>query len=228
MMYYPDSICPACKVELRHHDENQVVECWNTIGITERSAAMIQSLKTAGKVAANFGTQTFDTLNEDITSLKPKAWLDAIDWYRSESNGLILHGTPGTGKTHSARCVMYDAIFDDKSVIEVTAHKMLHKGMQYGAESYGDALSRAYLLLIDDIDKAVWNNRSTTFLWTILNDREMRGNRTIITTNVEKSKFRDIFADGDAENGSIVESMLQRLHPITTIEFKGESVRGIV
>jgi DNA replication protein DnaC len=226
--YYSDSVCPVCKVELGYHDEDQADICWSQMKSEDQKKSAISALKSLGDLSHSFGTQRFDALNEVVVLYNPDAWFDADKWLGSDSKGLYLHGEPGTGKTHAARCILNQALDDGLPVMEISAHKMIRCGQRFDSESTMKRIASVDILLIDDIDKAIWNDKSIAILWELLNDRDDRGCRTIITTNVPSDKFRVIFADGHSGNGSVIESMIQRLHPIKTIAFNGISVRGMV
>ena len=111
--------------------------------------------------------------------------------------------------------------------MEITAYKMLrHEALFQNYEK--SKFETPQLLLIDDIDKAEWNTKSLNYLWSLLNERSNNGCRTIITSNVKPDNLRSVIGAGSEGNQSTVESAMQRLHPITTIEFKGKSIRGMV
>lgn len=228
MQFYPNSICPICKVEVGYHDENQIKQCWKKMKSEDQASTAITTLKQSGYLSTSFGNQTFETLNPAAVALNPDSWYQVEGWLNSDSMGLYLYGSPGTGKTHAARCVMNQAVNAGYTIMETSAHKIIQKNGRYSDELFNYRLEDVAILLIDDIDKAIWNESSISILWQLLNAREDIKARTIITTNVPADKFRSIFNGGDIGNGSIIESMIQRLHPITTIGFHGESVRGMV
>jgi len=219
--------CPACSREIRLHDTDEMNMCWDDMVKEKEMAEAIKELKRVGSVSAKFGEHTFGKSNRGYIRDYISAWIQSKQWLNSDSVGLYLYGTQGTGKTYASRSVLYDALYDGRSVMEITAYKMLRHEALF--QNYSQSkFETPQLLLIDDIDKAEWNTKSLNYLWSLLNERSNNGCRTIITSNVKPDKLRSVIGAGSEGNQSTIESAMQRLHPVTTIEFKGKSIRGMV
>ena len=225
--FSPNDKCPVCNVEVRHHDENQATTCWDSMSKTKQVEEQVEALKRSGAVSQKFGQHTFEKSDKQYESNNYLSWTKARVWAPFDSVGLYLYGTQGTGKTYAARSVLYQALFYGKSVMEITAYKMLRHEALF--KNYvQNTFEMPHFLLIDDIDKAEWNTKSLNYLWSLLNERSNNGNRTIITSNVKPENLRSVIGAGSENNQSTIESAMQRLHPITTLEFKGKSIRGMV
>lgn len=135
-------------------------------------------------------------------------------------------GKFGTGKTYHARCILNEALKQGMRVIDMDAirlAKMLRH--QYNQDPLVENCKHFRMLLIDDVDKAVWGSKEVEGLWDILNARADRKLKTIITSNVHPKEFADMIAAGAGGNQTIAQSMWQRLMPCLVLEFKGESLR---
>jgi len=227
--------CPQCGVEMRHHDVKQAEDCWFLYKSDESTQQFVTEAIARCDVSPMFGKQTFEASDESAMAHNPESWDAAKAWLDSGARCLYLYGPPGTGKTYAGRCVLYDALksrTQEKpyvSVIELSAYKMLKNASSFGAvaEYLNMRLELCDYLMIDDIDKPTWTANHVSFFWNLLNERYDKGGRIIITTNINPDKFRDIFKGVSNSNNSKVTAAIERLHPVTQAEFKGESLRRL-
>jgi DNA replication protein DnaC len=83
--------------------------------------------------------------------------------------------------------------------------------------------NRSDVLMIDDITNAPWTPRGMGVLRDLLDVQHECGARVIVTSN---NKPQDVQAALEkVVDSGYVESMLDRLHPVTVCEMRGNSYR---
>lgn len=103
--------------------------------------------------------------------------------------GLILHGTTGRGKTRTAWLVLRQQFLDGHSVQALTSTDLsFHLPALYttGADAVDSWLKRLCevdVLLLDDVFKAVLNERCEAFLFALLSGRNEKRHPCITTLN---------------------------------------------
>ena len=219
--------CPHCDIEIRHHDPEQYADCIDSLEHDDQSKVITDTLKSSRMVSQKFGVETFHDARPEFIGDNRTSWEEADCWIVGEDVGLYLWGPSGTGKSYAARSILYQAMdssFRD-SIYESSAYKIFSAMSRFDRDRFVD-LEYIRFLLIDDIDKMDWDSKAVSALWSLLNERINNQCRTIITSNVAPDKLRSVFVSGSGGNASKIESMMQRLHPIKVLEFKGESLRG--
>lgn len=126
-----------------------------------------------------------------------------MEFARNPVGFLLLAGRNGTGKTFSAATI-YDAVrlhpMCDKYFFTQTDLNMkyIKEMKQYGEITYWiERYSEAKLLVIDDLGTRVPTEAFKDFLYAIIEKRESNKESvgTIITTNLNAEKMREIFGD---------------------------------
>ncbi len=211
-------ICRVCKKPEDDHSSDQADECWAEIEARGRRKELSYELLRLRAISQ-------ETLQQNFWVADNQKLMRQKEFWSSEKNA-FLWGAFGTGKTYQARCILNEAMKQGKRVIDIGAirlAKMLRH--QYNQDQLVEHCKYFHVLLIDDIDKAVWGPREVEGLWDILNARADRKLRTIITSNVHPKEFADIIAAAASSNQTIAHSMWQRLMPCLVLEFTGESLR---
>lgn len=225
--------CPGCGEETelfagkRYCDDcirRLEVEAW----AQERDAWVRDMLATAagmGLIAPATATTRFDG-SLDPPPHNSEAWEAAIAWRRDVN--VYLHGPCGVGKSHLARCMLYEAMGDGLRIGEVSGHSVA-SASAYKPEQV-DALAWPDVLLIDDIDKGAWGAQGIVILREALDRREQARRRTILTANADKRELMQYLTRRAGENKSLVPAALDRLNtpagrPLT-LHLTGRSLRG--
>ncbi len=208
--------CDACCRRLEQEARSQEHDAW-VRDMLARAAAM-------GLIAPATATTRFDG-SLDPPKHNSAAWEAALMWKRDVN--VYLHGPCGVGKSHLARCMLYEAMGDGLRIGEVSGHSVA-SASAYKPEV--DALAWPDVLLIDDIDKGAWGPQGIVILREALDRREQARRRTILTANADKRELMQYLTRRAGENKSLVPAALDRLNtpagrPLTLC-LTGRSLRG--
>lgn len=160
----------------------------------------------------------------EIETKNPEAYAAARSWDGQSS--LFIHGPVGVGKTHIALCLLKKEFIHGYNVGIVSARRFCKTTDRF--DEGGGILkkwNKTSLLLVDDLDKAVWTPERLGALWELFDIRRQEGLITIVTSNVPIQAIRAMLRDGTPGNLSLADATLDRLKPCTTIELKGGSLR---
>lgn len=153
---------------------------------------------------------------------KAQNYVEHWEIFYGSSQGLLLFGDVGTGKSYAAGCIA-NALIDRKiSVLLVHMTDVINR-MQgnFGAdrENYLKSLMRPDLLILDDLGA----ERNTTYgkerVFDVINNRRLSGKPMIITTNIPLSAMKNAT---DLDDRRIYDRILEVCTPIA---FMGDSFR---
>ena len=116
---------------------------------------------------------------------------------------LFFYGTVGTGKSFLSGCIASELLQTGHSVIYFSASGLFDTLARYAFDSRAkEALSGFYedlyncdLLIIDDLGTEMTNTFVASQLFSCLNERHLRKNATIISTNLSLEELRDRYSD---------------------------------
>ena len=164
----------------------------------------------------------FDRSNPEFE--ESRVYAQAKSWTPGSTN-VYMAGTIGCGKTYLARCMLNASLDAMLSIGEVTALEFI-KAVTAGYNSRGVAwLYGPKVLLIDDLDKAPWNESSLGWFWQLLDRRRTLRRATIVTSNFDAARLCKWLEDRAPKNLSLPTAILDRLRPITNLSFEQGSLR---
>ncbi len=156
----------------------------------------------------NFSTMTFDLYNESERESIQRIVDDAkrfISGFDTDGlgRGLLFFGSTGAGKTFLSNCIAKELLDSGHSVIYFTAFslfEMLAKNTfsrsdMEDRQSIPSDITDCDLLVIDDLGSETTNSFTTSMLFVILNERHLRNRSTIISTNLDLSRIKDIYSE---------------------------------
>ena len=135
----------------------------------------------------------------DCPDCKDTGYIDSEDGLRKK----FFYGTVGTGKSFLSGCIASELLQTGHSVIYFSASGLFDTLARYAFDSRAkEALSGFYedlyncdLLIIDDLGTEMTNTFVASQLFSCLNERHLRKNATIISTNLSLEELRDRYSD---------------------------------
>ena len=198
--------------EVRNYKAGQSMEEF-ILGLMKREYDARQEKKRQSRLKrAHF--PLLKTLEEfDLSKLKhirPEyiKQLASCDFIRRHEN-MVLIGNPGTGKTHlmtaigiKACLLGYKVVFYNASTL---AAELKEARDEYRLRKIEKTIAVADLLLLDELSYARFNQEESELLFKVIAERSERSS-TIITTNLEFSKWTDMFS-----NAMLVSALVDRM-----------------
>lgn len=121
-------------------------------------------------------------------------------WCSADTNKktVVLCGQTGTGKTHLLKCMANEIILQGKIAQVCTAFALnqkflaIHTASENEKENLIQALMYPDVLFIDDLGtEPVFRNVTREYLYLLINERQVRNLRTVITTNLFPNDIMD-------------------------------------
>lgn len=159
-------------------------------------------------IAAILERENFDTLDENVYSNKEHmskvvryCRQYAEEFNPGKSRSVLLTGNTGTGKTFLCNCIAKKLIEKNYSVIYLTAIElfdaMAQAKIKEDAEMQKlyDRMLNCDLLVIDDLGSELSNTLTSSNLFFLINYRLQWSRATIISTNLNLEKMRDLYTE---------------------------------
>lgn len=187
----PRSVVPClCKCEqAKQEAEKQERE---RIEAAER----IEKMRKRGMADAQYTQCTFaaDDGSDAKASAFCRAYVDKWDWVQEHNAGVLLWGDVGGGKTFFAACIA-NALIDKGVPVVMTAISRLTAAMQadYGAGRADvlDMVTRAPLLILDDVGTERTTSYGMEQAYEIINTRYKAKKPLIVTTNLTMQALKN-------------------------------------
>lgn len=164
---------------------------------------------------SNFsGVRTDDTFanlsyryctGEDLDRLKKAATIsrDFVTHFHEKKGNLLFFGTVGTGKSFLSGCIANELLRQGYSVVYFTAVGLFDTLARYSFDgkdkeslyNFSKDLYNNDLVIVDDLGTELLSSFVASQLFSLLNERSLRGKATIISTNLNLSELRDRYSD---------------------------------
>ena len=137
-------------------------------------------------------------LDVETDSIEPELWAQCQGW---ESDGLFLHGPPGTGKTHLAVALLKQArrTRGDRFITVASLLLELRNSFRDGAEKSEmeiiDSFSGANIVVLDDLGVEKSSEFTIQSLYIIIDRRYSEMRPTIITSNLTLEEVAEKVGD---------------------------------
>lgn len=116
----------------------------------------------------------------------------------SASRDMVLSGKSGLGKTFLLRAMAERLVERDINVLIISAYKMLDilRDAYFNHDDGAADLLDAQVLMIDDLGtEPLMQSVTVEQLFNLLNERQNRGLSTIISTNLDMTRFRERYTE---------------------------------
>lgn len=212
--FRPYTPCKCRKAEIEAENEKER---------KQKEAVTIERLRSTSGIPdlyvnANFSSFKERTDNKAILHMI-RRYVEKFDQMAEKGNGLLFHGSVGTGKTYAAACIGNELIQRCKSVFMTSTYTMLKLRDPDEEEAYMNRIRRCALLIIDDIGA----ERSTEFgrerVFSYIDARLGEKKPMILTTNLA---FDRMLKPETTEEARIFDRLLKRSFPVV---FSGPSWR---
>ncbi len=154
----------------------------------------------------NFATLSYDHYQgEDLLRFKAavSASLNFIQNFKEDYHNLLFYGTVGTGKSFLSGCIANELIGGGYSVIYFSALSLFECLAYYSFDpkekarlhSFYEDIYGCDLLVIDDLGTETTNAFINSQLFACLNERQLRRNATVISTNLNLEELQARYSD---------------------------------
>lgn len=154
----------------------------------------------------NFSTLSYDYYQgDDLLLFKSavSASLNFIQNFKEDYHNLLFYGTVGTGKSFLSGCIANELIQNGYSVIYFSALNLFECLAYYSFDSREKTKLHSFyediygcdLLVIDDLGTETTNAFINSQLFACLNERQLRRNATVISTNLNLVELQARYSD---------------------------------
>lgn len=169
----------------------------------------------------NFGHFCFDYYSADsdgIHKLTPREnienvyqslhrYLEQIPaYFRGDyqiKSSLLFNGTTGVGKTFLTKCVAKELLDNGYAVLYTSASELfqmaadvqLNRNQIEGSREFLFCLEQCDFLIIDDLGTELPNNFTASYFYSLINNRLLHHQATIISTNLSLTEIRELYSE---------------------------------
>ena len=202
----PIYTCPVCKDEGYVFDPSRrMCDCMNR----ELNRRLLEEAGLAGDTQTfeNYDPEVFSdkdevggTTQRQMAELIRKTCQNFADTFpATQWQNLLLMGQSGLGKTYMLRCIAHRTAERGFQPMYTSAYHLLElarKGYMENSSAPLAPLMEAPLLLIDDLGtEPLMQNITVTQLFNLLNERQLRGLHTVISTNLSMSELKERYTE---------------------------------
>lgn len=164
----------------------------------------------------NFNTFSLDYYSRDSYSGKDyspyenisnilnhaKDFIARFETHQSQRGNILIYGETGLGKTFLTNCIAKDLLDSGHSVLYLSANELFEgvlaeylMNRKTELEILYNYIYNSELLIIDDLGTELTNNFVLSQLFEIINQREISGKSTLISTNLTMKQLRDRYSE---------------------------------
>ena len=154
----------------------------------------------------NFSTYRIEAYSRDVREDMRKVYEDALSFvenFGSSYRNLLFLGTVGSGKTFLTNCIAKALLDKGFSVLYFSSFRLFRVISDYAFNRMeGEDETRVYrdifesdLLIIDDLGTENVNSFVVSQFFLILNERNLRRESTIISSNLALSDLKDNYSE---------------------------------
>lgn len=133
------------------------------------------------------------------TAIRDVCQAYAESFPKTATRDLLLMGKSGLGKTFLLQCIAQRVSQRGHLPTYTSAYRLFETARKAYMENDSDILApfmNAELLLIDDLGtEPLMNNVTVTQLFNLLNERQMAGRHTVISTNLTMSELKERYTE---------------------------------
>lgn len=191
----------------------------------EEALRRVEKIRRASMMDGRYKDNRFESWDITDDNLKPlqicRRYVKNFDVMKENSQGLLLYGPVGTGKTYAASCIANELIIRNNIVVMTSFVRLL--GM-FDGKSQDDIESRmnvADLLIIDDLGAERSTDYALERVYSFIDSRYRSGKPIILTTNLNVSNMQ---ISNDIRYTRIYDRIFEMCYPV---KFSGQSHRKI-
>ena len=190
--------------------------CKDTGYIEQKKCACLQNkifsvLYEQSNIAHFLKTNNFNTLSEkfyqgeDLEHFRDAVALchNMIDHFQTNKMNLLLYGNVGVGKSFLSCCIAKELLdkgysvlyFSSSQLFDALAEETFQKDSKENLYTTKEDIYNCDLVVIDDLGTEITNSFVFSSLFSLINERILRGKSTIISTNLALKDLRDIYSD---------------------------------
>lgn len=154
----------------------------------------------------NFSTLSYDYYQgDDLLHFRSavSASRNFIEKFKEDYHNLFFYGTVGTGKSFLSGCIANELInrgysviyFSSLNLFECLAYYSFDSKEKTRLHSFYEDLYGCDLLVVDDLGTETTNAFINSQLFACLNERQLRRNATIISTNLNLGELQARYSD---------------------------------
>lgn len=150
-------------------------------------------------------------------------YLENFETLKGDGKGLLLYGSFGTGKSHTAHQIA-NALIDRECRVKVWECDTLLNALQAEREknAFLRTLSRYDLVVLDDFGAERKNDAARSLMYSVINALYLSKTPFIITTNLTPEEFQSPI---DPEEGRCYDRIQERCKPV---HFEGVNIRSLI